>query len=137
MGLKVSPGILPWGWKDRDLPIPQLYAAREGPPPGYEDYINVVDGATIYSVDEPYASVTNDQGRQPCQASGSGGQVIVKCINMQAGHLVVEENMRSGWYAWMDGAPIQLRDNPWLEVGAPKAAILSCSDTFPGMSRLE
>jgi hypothetical protein len=121
-GLKISPGIMTWGLRDRDLPAPVLYASRQGIPPGMDSAVSTTtEGITIYasSKDEEYAAVIHDETQEPCQASGSGGQIMVKCSATEAGHLVAKENMWTGWQAWMDGQHVPLLQNTWLEVDAP------------------
>ncbi len=120
MGLKLSPGILTWDWKERTPPEPYLEASRAGAPPdAYE--IEVVHDVGIYGIidDRDYASVQTDGGAIPCPASGRGGKVVVKCATPQAGELVVRENRWAGWYAWRDGERVSLSDGRWLSLEAP------------------
>lgn len=126
MGMKLSPGVMTWRWKDREYPIPVLEANRAGPPPGAVEIIDTIDGVPIYKrVGEFYAAVseikdTSDwQGISPCTATGSGGELEVKCNTSMPGQLIVKENMWSGWKAWMDGERTPLLGDLWLEVEAP------------------
>jgi hypothetical protein len=121
MGMKLSPGIMTWSWRGRELPIPVLEAARSGVPEGPVEQVDVVDEVTIYArYDQPFAAVVDDAGNQePCQATGTGGRLKVQCNTTVAGKLVVKENMWTGWKAWLDGERVQLIGNHWLEVEAP------------------
>ncbi len=103
-GLKLSPGILPWNWRNREPPPPSL---------------RIEDGRLIRS-GEAYAGVTIDGEVEPCAAAGTGGSLEVVCHIERAGILTVKENYWDGWRAWMDGKPIPLKSGvPWLEVEAP------------------
>ena len=118
MGLKISSGIVPWRWKDREFPSPVLEASRAGPPSGLVEKVDVVDSIPIYArYDQPYVMVTNND--LPCTASGSGGELEVLCATSSPGHLIVKENMWSGWKAWVDGERTPLLGDLWLEVEAP------------------
>lgn len=118
-GMKLSPGIRPWQWKDRELPIAALEAFREIPPEGTV-LVNIVDQVGIYSRPEYYyAAVVLDDQQQPCTATGSGGRLTVFCDTPDPGKLVVQEYTWSGWGAWMDGERVSLVGRQWLEVEAP------------------
>ncbi len=120
MGLKISPGIVPWHWKGRALPVAVVEAGRSGPPPGADAKVATVDGVSIYSrKDRQYAEVFTSAGRIPCIASGSGGWLEVKCSAMSSGRLVVKENVWSGWKAWRDGVRVPLLGDQWIEAAAP------------------
>ena len=56
------------------------------------------------------------------QGQGIGGQISVDCEVKRYGKLVVQENMYSGWKAWMDGEQASLSGEHWLEVNAPKGS---------------
>lgn len=117
-GLKISPGLKPWGWKERELPTPALGAVRGGPPPGTQK-VGESFGISVYAhPDEYYASVVVDDKQQSCVASGSSGHIKVVCNNELPGRLIVKENMWSGWKAWCDGETVLLLDDRWLEVEA-------------------
>ncbi|NOZ05212.1 MAG: hypothetical protein GXP41_02510 [Chloroflexi bacterium] len=121
MGLKVSPGIMAWYWKDRPFPVAALEAVRGGPPPGADSKVATVNGVAIYARrGEQYAEVVTDAGRTPCTASGSGGWLEVKCNAVTPGRLIVKENVWSGWKAWRDGAQVPLLDGRWIETEAPQ-----------------
>jgi len=121
MGLKISPGIIAWHWKDRPFPVAVLEAGRSGPPPGTDSKVATVDGASIYTrKGEQYAEVVTSTGRVPCIANGSGGRLEVKCSTATAGRLIVKENVWSGWKAWRDGVPVTLLGDQWIETEAPR-----------------
>lgn len=119
MGLKLSPGIRPWHWKERTPPEPYLEASRQGPPPNaYE--VTTIEDVPIYRFNDnrEYAFVRTDDGAVPCWASGRGGNLIVSCAAPEAGELVVRENSWNGWYAWRDGERVPLLQARWLSVDA-------------------
>jgi hypothetical protein len=120
-GLKISPSIMTWSWRNREPPTPMLYASRQGIPPGMVNLITTTpEGISIYSApSEQYATVVHNNTQESCKAVGSGGEIEVDCNAMQAGQLVVKENMWTGWYAWMDGRPVPLLGTDWLEINAP------------------
>jgi hypothetical protein len=120
MGLKLSPGVMAWHWKERTPPAPYLEASRLGPPPdSYE--IGVVGDLPIYRFTEnrEYAFVQTSSALVPCQASGKGGSILVSCAAPESGKLVVRENSWSGWYAWRDGKRVPRYQDRWLSVEAP------------------
>ena len=120
MGLKLSPGVMTWHWKERTPPDPYLEASRLGPPPdSYE--IKVVGSVPIYSFveDRDYASVKTEAGVIPCSAFGRGGNLVISCSVPENGELVVRENRWGGWYAWRDGERAPLLRGRWLSVDAP------------------
>jgi hypothetical protein len=120
MDLKLSPGIMTWRWKDRELPLPVLEANRAGRPSGPVAQIDSVDGVPIYiRYDQPYAAVLIGEQQVPCLAAGSGGWLEVKCSTQSAGRLIVKENMWSGWKAWRDRESVSLLGGTWLAVDAP------------------
>jgi len=120
MGLKISPGIMPWHWEGRPPPPAALEAGRSGPPPGTDSRVATVDGVSIYARrGEQYAEVIAAGGRTPCFADGSGGWLEVKCSAVAPGRLVVKENVWSGWRAWRDGVGVRLLGEKWIEVEAP------------------
>lgn len=119
-GLKLSPGIMAWRWKDREFPIPVLEANRKGPPSDLAEFVTEVDGVQIYARDDqPYAAVLKNDEWHVCNAYGTGGYLTVYCDKPFSGSLVVKENMWTGWKAWRDGERIALRGEQWLEVNAP------------------
>lgn len=119
-GLKLSPGIMTWQWRDRELPTTFRYLSREGQP---EDatWTGEVHGLSIFEKPErSYAELYTGEQRIPCPAFGSGGRISVVCNTPQAGELVVQEYVYSGWRVWVDGQPASLEyDDNWLKVRAP------------------
>ncbi len=119
-GFKLSPGIMTWGWKDRDLPRPILEASAEGPPAEAAAQLTEIREIAIYALDSPlYAEVRGNELPAACAASGTGGRIRVTCDNGLPGRLVVQENMWTGWKAWRDGFEVPLLGQRWLEVKAP------------------
>jgi hypothetical protein len=119
-GLKVSPSLKPWGWKDRELPQARLVALRGMLDDEGASLVADSFGIFVYLFDAAnYASVVEEDGMHPCRASGSGGRIHVNCDNQRSGRLVVKENKISGWKAWRDDEPVQLFGDLWLEVDAP------------------
>jgi hypothetical protein len=120
LGLKLSPGIMTWFWKDRPWPLPRLEAVKDGLPEGLVEQIAVADGVPIYlRPSAHYAAVRLDEAIWPCDARSTGGLITVACDAEANGELVVEENNWVGWRAWRDGNPVQLLDGRWLAVEAP------------------
>mgnify|MGYP006291914459 CR=1 FL=1 len=120
-GLKVSPGIMPWGWKDRDSPAPFLEASHSGPPAGSVELVEMVADVGIYEhMDEFYAAVVNDQETEICHANGNSGRIDVECDVPFAGSLIVKENTYAGWKAWRDGKRVALKGEQWLQVDVPE-----------------
>jgi hypothetical protein len=120
MGLKLSPGIMTWRWKDREFPTAVLEANHSGPPPLADSIVDEVDGTPIYAVhNQPYAAVMGVTWGEACTASGVGGDLQVTCSNSQPGTLVLQENSYSGWQAWRDGSRIPLIYGTNLRVDAP------------------
>jgi hypothetical protein len=118
-GLKLSPGIMTWQWKDRPFPKPYLEASRLGPPPGGVQ-VKEVEGIPIYRFDDrEYAFVRSSGEAAPCQAFGTGGDLLVECTDSPGGRLIVRENSWAGWYAWRDGERVPLLQDQWLSVAAP------------------
>lgn len=119
-GLKLSPGIMTWRWKDRDFPEPELEANYHGPPPNAQE-IGMAGSIPVYETSaSAYAAVFNAHGQELCTAVGVGGELNVHCSNAQAGTLVVRENQWTGWYAWQDGERTSLDwTGQWLTVKAP------------------
>lgn len=113
MGMKLSPGILTWNWRDRIRP------------PAWMDAERLAKSSPPFSVtfnahpDNQYASIKSSQGMSACQATGSGGYIEVQCDSSEHGLLSVQENMWTGWYAWMDGNKMDLVGDERLMVQAP------------------
>jgi hypothetical protein len=120
-GLKLSPGIMTWRWKDRPFPQAVLEANRAGPPPASTGVLTMVGDVPIYHLNTPpYAGVLTTEGVQPCLATGTGGELTVICNPGQSGHLNVQENFHPSWMAWRDGRRIPILDTGnWLAVNAP------------------
>lgn len=122
MGLKLSPGILSYDWRDRTIPLPYFEAKR-----GRDLVIDgsvkkILQNATIHKFNDnrEYAYITNRMGFTPCEAHGVGGFLGVKCEAEHDGWLILRENSWNGWYAWRDGQRVDLEDMDWLAVEAPK-----------------
>lgn len=116
-GLKLSPGIMTWRWRDRGFPLPAIEASRVVMNSGTQ--VDEVAGVRIYTHDVTYAAVRTSQGSIPCRAQGIGGEITVWCQTEQAGLLWVEENMWPGWQAWQDGTAVPLHQASRLSVDAP------------------
>ncbi|MGC9336480.1 MAG: hypothetical protein ACP5JJ_20265 [Anaerolineae bacterium] len=120
MGLKLSPGIMTWQWKERSLPGPHLEASRLGPPTGGMQVDKVGDILIYRLEDHEYAFVrVDDDERVTCQAFGTAGDLLVECSSPAEGRLIVHENNWTGWYAWRDGQRVSLLQDRWLSVDAP------------------
>lgn len=120
MGLKLSPGILTWHWRDREFPATFRYLSREGQPEG-ATCKGEVHGLSIYEKPErSYAELYTAEYKYACPALGSGGNITVVCNAKQPGDLVVQEYAYPGWRVWVDGQPARLVfDENWLTVHAP------------------
>ncbi|MBM3124654.1 MAG: hypothetical protein FJZ87_06220 [Chloroflexi bacterium] len=121
MGMKLSPGILTWDWKDRTPPEAFIVAERKLP-------INY-DSLLIEDISEiriqknetaAYAQVKTEKDVVPCVVSGSGGEIAVTCSTENKGILIVQENMFGGWNAWIDGRSTDLIGTDRLAVYAPR-----------------
>lgn len=118
-GLKLSPGIMAWHWRDRAFPQPEVQAVR-GPAPPLGQYETTVGGVDLYRIPaQPYATVMGGAQPSECRATGLGGLITVSCQNEEEGALVVAENNAPGWRAWRDGRPVALGNSDWLKVQAP------------------
>jgi hypothetical protein len=121
MGLKLSPGIMTWRWKDREWPMPVLEANRGGPPPDMTEK-TTADDIPIYGAlaGQEYAAVVHADGsRTVCTAHGIGGDIDVTCELAQPGTLIVRENSWDGWQAQMNGRQLILKPGQWLSVDLP------------------
>jgi len=120
MGLKISPGIIPWQWENRYLPVSYLEASHAGQPKGTTGILKKVDDVNIYiRPDQEYAAVITETLHTPCQAQGKGGHLTVKCDSEHAGRLVIKENLVTGWKGWMDGKEVAIYGDQWISVEAP------------------
>jgi hypothetical protein len=119
--LKLSSSLLPWNWRDRELPIPRLEASREAITGALVIYQSQeVGGTSIYIRPEVhYAMVESSTERSPCEAEGLGGHLVVNCNNEEPGILMIKENNFDGWKVSRDGDPIPLHGGTWLSVDAP------------------
>jgi hypothetical protein len=121
LGLKISPGITFWQWKDRSLPKAFLEASYTGQPDGTSEVLTDIDTIVIYSrPEQEYASVINETQITPCQAQGTGGNLTVTCDTEYNGRLVIQENNWSGWKGWMDGKSVTILGKQWISVEVPK-----------------
>jgi hypothetical protein len=119
-GLKISPGIKPWGWQEHAPPLPKREAIRGELAVETAELLASEYGIFVYEhAGEYYAAVETEFGQQACEGSGFGGKLQVHCENTASGRLIVKENMWTGWKAWQDGEPVQLIGERWLEVEAP------------------
>jgi hypothetical protein len=120
MGLKLSPGIMTWRWRDRPFPEPYLEANYIETPPDFTETRFVNDWIPIYGFkDRVYAFVQTGDEMIPCRAFGTGGDLLIKCSTREAGTLIVRENSWTGWYAWRDQERAPLLNDRWLSVKAP------------------
>jgi hypothetical protein len=121
MGLKLSPGIMTWTWRDHAYPATFRYLSRAGKPQEPVVLKGKIDTFSLYEGPEVnYAEVYLGEERLPCKASGSGGTISVSCNTEKSGTLVLQEYTYPGWQVWMDGrkAPL-IFDETWLKVQAP------------------
>jgi len=122
MGLKMSDGWRVWNWKDRQWPEPVLEAVMEGkdPPPNMSNDYFIVGDFWIYRSppERRYAQVYHEEAGvpTPCQAFGSGGNILVECEIDRMGKLVVQENNWTGWKATIDGKRTPIANEDWLTV---------------------
>lgn len=120
MGLKISPGVMTWQWKDRDYPVAYLEASHSGQPDGTSGIYKRISSIIIYSrPEQDYAYVINDSNRTPCQAHGTGGDITVTCDSEHGGQLIVKEYNWSGWKGWLDGKRVNIFGKQWMSVEAP------------------
>lgn len=120
MGMKLSPGILTWEWKNRISPPPRMTAERRIPINNESKLIEDVSKIEIkFHRENLYASVVSGDKISACRAAGSGGYIEVTCNTDKAGILTVQENMWTGWYAWLDGEKIEIIKGDRLQVSAP------------------
>jgi hypothetical protein len=118
-GLKVTQAVWPWRIKNAPPPQPALEAARNEPlTPG--QLASTFDGISTYlHPDRSYAYVMAGEVAGPCDASGGGGDLVVRCSQQTSGQLIVQENAFPGWRAWRDQTPVSLLRDQWLKVEAP------------------
>ncbi len=114
----------PWNWKSRERL--SGYIALVFNPDNNEIEGELLSRGKNFDVmrhpEFLYAFVSIPQGETSqivkCNASSLGGIIDVTCDSPAAGVLTVHDYLWSGWYAWMDGQPINLLDSDWLTVQA-------------------
>jgi hypothetical protein len=119
-GLKLSPGIMTWAWDNRIPPSPYITADRRNPI-SYR-YKLIEDSSEIiirFHEENIYAYTKMDNEISACTATGSGGYIEVLCNNDKSGILTVQENMWTGWRAWLDGEETKIIEGTQLQVEAP------------------
>ncbi len=122
-GLKLSPGVLNFKWKDRDPPQAFREASREGQPKGSIFEKKITDDINLYSRPEAqFAYIQTANSTVPCTAKAQGGYIDIYCRSEEDGSLFVAANRWPGWHAWIDGQPLDLVDSRWLVVRAPAGA---------------
>lgn len=120
-GLKLSPGIMTWSWKDRDFPEAYYEASHSGQPEDTEAAVGSVNSINIYSrPDAEYAIIKDGNEVTACQATGTGGTIQVKCNAPSNGRLIIHEYNWKGWKGWMDGKRVAVFGNPWISVEVPQ-----------------
>lgn len=120
LGLKMSPGIMTWHWKDRDIPRAKLEASYAGQPEGATRPIRTINSITIYErPDVEYAAVIQGTKSTPCSTEGLGGTISVTCETDYLGTLIIKEYSYPGWRGWRDGKRIQLSYSDWLSTFTP------------------
>ena len=119
LGIKLTNVVWAWDWRGRALPLPRLEATRGSGPPDTE-LLATADGvSTFLHPDQHYAYVDLDGQVVPCAATGSGGDLSVRCTTDRPGELTVQENAWTGWRAWQDDQAIEMLPGPWLRTQAP------------------
>jgi hypothetical protein len=119
-GLKVSPLIRPWHWKNKELPPAFLEATRREVAKSEADYGQTIGGITILvHANDEYAFVDTGTETVPCRAVAQGGRIDVDCSADSSGTLVVRENQWSGWTVKRDGVSLGLIPGQWLSAAAP------------------
>jgi hypothetical protein len=119
LGIKLTNVVWPWNWEDRPFPSPRLEATRTEAP-AQSEFLFTADGVSTYlQPDQHYAYVEVGGGIIPCEATGSGGDLSVRCTTERPGELTVQENAWTGWRAWQDDQAIELLPGPWLRAQVP------------------
>lgn len=112
------------GWSGRNFARPYLIVEHQTPPADGEQ-VGDMEGIPVYRMARnEYAYVDFGDGQiAPCEASGRGGDIIVKCNTDRAGQLIVQENAWHGWNVWRDQEAVSLLKmqppEQWLSVAAP------------------
>ena len=119
-GMKITNTNRPWTWRDQALPAPGLLISRDVVDPSTPGYRGQVGFAYLTDqADAPYAYVKIGSQSVPCTASAVGGNIDVQCQTTDAGQLVVNENLWSGWSVARDGFGARLGQGPTLSTEAP------------------
>ena len=117
--LKLTDVVFPAGWSGRSSPERRLAVVHSDIPEGAQ-LIGTIGDLSVYQYSQvAYAYVDLGDGRVPCQATGSGGDLSVACSTDQVGRLVVQENSWTGWVASLDQSAVPLLPDRWLSVEAP------------------
>lgn len=117
-GMKLTNVVVPWHWKERQPPAPQIEATRNEQPPGTE-FLSVFDQVALYyHTDRSYAYIDDGERHVPCTASGLGGDLTIQCEANNAGELIVHENAWAGWAVWEDGRRLERLPGEWLRTTA-------------------
>jgi hypothetical protein len=112
------------GWNGRESPKPYISVCPNPAPPELQ---KVRQWQGMWLCQDPrneYAYVDfGDGATAPCAASGTGGDLSVRCSTTRTGTLVVQENSWTGWLAWQDGISVGVTpassSDYWLKVLAP------------------
>jgi hypothetical protein len=121
-GYKLSPGIIPFDWKERDFPLPYYEVTADSrQPEGNTSQRSLTNGYTLFAFDETHEYARVESGRQliPCQAYGTGGDLDVYCDTPSEGILVLQVNSWSGWKVYRDGEEVELLPGQWLSARTP------------------
>jgi hypothetical protein len=119
-GLKISPGLKPWGWEENAPPLPNRESIRGELALETVELLASDYGIFVYEhMGEYYAAVQSEFDLEACMGNGMGGRLQIHCENSARGRLIVKENMWTGWKAWRDGESVPLLGERWLEVEAP------------------
>ncbi len=121
-GYKLTNVVMPWWWEARPNPLPRRMARTVENGVGQQLEATLGEFPVFYNPNQEYAAIWAGDHQIPCQAYGRGGMLVVDCRAETAGTLVVQENMWSGWQAWVDGVRQPLTGSNWLEVAAPPGA---------------
>ncbi|MBE2221216.1 MAG: hypothetical protein IAF02_06735 [Anaerolineae bacterium] len=120
-GIKLSPFVRPFHWKDRDLPVANLQMDYTFSAPDQPDVYASLHGITIREQPEhQYAYMLTDSGSVSCDADARGGLIRVNCDSDQSGILMVEEFSWTGWQVTQDGFRTALLPNEFLSTLAPE-----------------
>jgi hypothetical protein len=119
-GIKLSPFVRPFHWKDRDLPEAYLqmdYTFTDSDQPSVRASLH---GITVREYpDNQYAYMLTESGTVACDADARGGTIRVNCNSEQSGILMVEEFSWTGWQVTQDGIRTSLLPDKFLSTSAP------------------